>query len=93
MNEIPFYAVANLTRDPDLRHTTSGRAVASLSLATTPRRFDNATGTWTDGTTTFVDGTVWVSLAEHAANSLHRGDQLIAIGRWVTQVYTPNQRP
>ena len=89
MNEIPFYAAANLTRDPELRSTADGKSVARLSLAVTPRRREQ--GAWVDGTTTFLDATVWADQAENVAKSLHKGDRVIVIGRVETRVYTPTQ--
>jgi single-strand DNA-binding protein len=88
MHETPFYGAGNLTRDPELRFTTEGRAVAGLALAVTPRRYDSATGQWADGTPTYVDLTVWGVQAEHVADSLHKGNRVIAQGRWVTRTYT-----
>jgi single-strand DNA-binding protein len=90
MHELPFYAAGNLTRDPELRFTTDGKAVAGLGLAVTPRRYDPAAGQWVDGTPTYVDLTVWGAHAEHAADSLRKGDRVIAQGRWVTRTYTAN---
>jgi single-strand DNA-binding protein len=89
MNEIPFYTAANLTRDPELRNTAEGKSVARLSLAVTPRRREQ--GTWVDGTTTFLDATVWGDQAENVALSLHKGDRVIVTGRVETRVYTPTQ--
>jgi single-strand DNA-binding protein len=89
MNEIPFYAAANLTRDPELRSTADGKSVARLSLAVTPRRREQ--GSWVDGTTTFLDATVWADQAENVAKSLHKGDRVIVIGRVETRIYTPTQ--
>jgi single-strand DNA-binding protein len=89
MNEIPFYAAANLTRDPELRSTADGKSVARLSLAVTPRRREQ--GAWVDGTTTFIDATVWTEQAENVAKSLHKGDRVIVIGRVETRIYTPTQ--
>jgi single-strand DNA-binding protein len=89
MNEIPFYAAANLTRDPELRTTADGKSVARLSLAVTPRRREE--GKWVDGTPTFLDATVWGSQAENVGLSLHKGDRVIVIGRIETRVYTPTQ--
>jgi single-strand DNA-binding protein len=89
MNEIPFYAAANLTRDPELRTTADGKSVARLSLAVTPRRREQ--GAWVDGTTTFIDATVWADQAENVAKSLHKGDRVIVIGRVETRIYTPTQ--
>ena len=76
MNEIPFYTAANLTRDPELRNTAEGKSVARLSLAVTPRRREQG-GAWVDGTTTFLDATVWGDQAENVALSLHKGDRVI----------------
>jgi single-strand DNA-binding protein len=89
MNEIPFYAAANLTRDPELRTTADGKSVARLSLAVTPRRREQ--GAWVDGTPTFLDATVWGNQAENVAKSLHKGDRVIVIGRVETHLYTPTQ--
>jgi single-strand DNA-binding protein len=86
MNEIPFYTAANLTRDPELRSTADGKSVARLSLAVTPRRREQ--GAWVDGTTTFLDATVWGDQAENVAISLHKGDRVIVTGRLETRVYT-----
>jgi hypothetical protein len=36
LNQIPFTAAANLTRDPELRYTPSGKSVAAVRLAITP---------------------------------------------------------
>jgi single-strand DNA-binding protein len=46
-----------------------------------------------DGTTMFVDGQVWGEQAEHLAESLHKGDRVLVIGRWVTRLFTPAQGP
>ncbi len=58
MNEISFTAAANLTADPELRYTLSGRPVANLRLAINSRR-RAADGEWVDAPTTYLDGTVW----------------------------------
>ena len=89
MNEIPFYAAANLTRDPELRTTADGKSVARLSLAVTPRRREE--GAWVDGTTTFLDATVWGDQAVNVSKSLHKGDRVIVTGRLETRIYTPTK--
>jgi single-strand DNA-binding protein len=93
LNGIPFTAAGNLTADPELRFTGTGKPVAGLRIAVTPRRFDRDTNSYTDGTTTFVDGQVWGEQAEHLAESLHKGDRVLVLGRWVTRVFTPAQGP
>ena len=93
LNSIPFTAAGNLTADPELRFTGTGKPVAGLRIAVTPRRYDRDTNSYVDGTTTFVDGQVWGEQAEHLAESLHKGDRVLVIGRWVTRVFTPTQGP
>ena len=36
--------IGNLTADPEFRFTSSGAAVASFTVASTPRTFDRQTG-------------------------------------------------
>ena len=38
--------VGNLTADPEIRFTPSGAAVASFTVASTPRTFDRQAGEW-----------------------------------------------
>ncbi len=72
--------VGNLTRDPELRHTPSGTAVADLGLA--------VNRTWTDRNTnqkneetTFVDVTCWSRTAEIACEYLRKGRPVLIEGR------------
>ena len=46
--------VGNLTADPELRFTPSGAAVASFTIASTPRTFDRNTNEWKDGEALFL---------------------------------------
>lgn len=64
-----------------------------MRVAITPRRFDPAQGGYTDGATSFVDAQVWGEHAEHVAESLHKGDRVIVVGRWVTRTFTPDRGP
>lgn len=81
MNETTLTIVGNLTADPELRFTPSGAAVANFTVASTPRKFDKATGGWKDAEAIFMRCTVWRQLAENVAESLRRGDAVIAVGR------------
>jgi single-strand DNA-binding protein len=80
--------VGNLTADPELRFTTNGTAVANFTIASTPRRFDKTTESWVDGETTFLRGTLWRGEAENAAESLTKGDRVIAVGSLSTSAWT-----
>lgn len=71
--------LGNLTRDPELRYTPKGTAVADLGLAVN-RRVPDGSGNWTDETT-FVDVTVWGTTAENAQKFLTKGRGVFIEGR------------
>ncbi|MCY4726724.1 single-stranded DNA-binding protein [Nocardioides sp. STR2] len=73
--------VGNLTDDPELRFTPSGKPVANMTVASTPRTFDRQTNEWVDGTTLFLRLAVWGQAAENVAESLVKGQQVIATGK------------
>lgn len=79
-NAMNITVTGNLTRDPELAFTAAGVAYARFSIAVTPRKFDAQSSQWTDGETTFWDTTAWRGLAEHVAESLFKGDRVIATG-------------
>lgn len=70
--------MGRLTRDPDLRYTTSNVAVASLSVAV-----DRDHSNREDGTreTDFLDVIAWRSTAEFAAKYLAKGRMVAVDGR------------
>src|SRR5689334_533296 len=73
--------VGNLTADPELRFTPSGAAVASFTIASTPRTFDRNSNEWKDGEALFLRCSIWRQAAENVAESLTRGMRVIASGR------------
>ena len=73
--------VGNLTADPELRFTASGAAVASFTVASTPRTFDRATNEWKDGEALFLRCSIWRQAAENVAESLTRGARVVVVGR------------
>ncbi|MGH9168048.1 MAG: single-stranded DNA-binding protein [Acidimicrobiia bacterium] len=80
--------VGNLVDDPELRFTPSGVAMARIRLAVN-RRWRDQQGEWQEDTS-FFTGTCWRELAEHASESLQKGDRIIVTGRleqrsWETQ--------
>jgi single-strand DNA-binding protein len=79
--------VGNLTADPELRFTPSGAAVASFTIASTPRTFDRASNEWKDGEALFLRCSLWRQAAENAAESLTRGMRVIAQGRLQQRSY------
>src|SRR3982075_821470 len=73
--------VGNLTADPELRFTPSGAAVASFTVASTPRTFDRASAEWKDGDALFMRCSIWRQAAENVAESLTRGMRVVVQGR------------
>ena len=71
--------IGNLTRDPELRYTPSGTAVADLSLAVN-RRYTTASGEKKEDTC-FVDVTLWARRAEVASQYLKKGSPVFVEGR------------
>lgn len=71
--------MGNLTRDPDLRQTPTGRKVCDLGLAITERRRNGAGDTVE--TTCFVDIIVWEKQAEACGQYLRKGRPILIEGR------------
>ncbi|GAA4425624.1 single-stranded DNA-binding protein [Georgenia halophila] len=85
--ETVITVVGNLTADPELRFTPSGAAVASFTVASTPRTFDRQNNEWKDGETLFLRCSVWRDAAENVAESLTKGMRVIVQGRLVQRSF------
>ena len=85
--ETPITVIGNLTADPELRFTPSGSAVASFTIASTPRTFDRQSNEWKDGETLFIRGSIWREAAENVAESLTKGMRVIASGHLKARTY------
>jgi single-strand DNA-binding protein len=72
--------VGNVTRDPELRFTPSGQAVATFGLAVN-RRWQNRQNNEWEEQTSFFDVKCWAQMAENVGESLHRGARVIVSGR------------
>jgi len=79
--------VGNLTADPELRFTPSGAAVASFTVASTPRTFDKNSNEWKDGDALFMRCSIWRQAAENVAESLQRGMRVVVTGRLQQRSY------
>lgn len=77
--------IGNLTRDPELRHTPKGSAVADLGLAVN-RKVQDGNGGWKEEVT-FVDVTVWGNSAENAQKYLTKGRGVFIEGRLQMDVW------
>ncbi len=70
--------MGNLTREPELRYTASGAAVASFGLAVN-RKYKQGDA-WKDEVC-FVDITVWAKQGENCAQYLKKGSLIFLEGR------------
>jgi single-strand DNA-binding protein len=87
IGETTITIVGNLTADPELRFTPAGAAVVAFSIASTPRAFDKTKNEWKDGDTLFLRASAWRDLAEHVAESLVKGQRVVATGRLKQRSY------
>ncbi len=78
----------NLVDDPTYLITPAGHAVVNLRVAVNNRYQDHMTGEWKDGDTVYLSVTAWRRLAENTAESLHKGDGVLIIGRLTQRDYT-----
>ena len=76
--------MGNLTRDPELRYTSGGTAVASFGLAVN-RKFKQG-DEWKDEVC-FVDITVWAKQGENCAEYLNKGSLAFIEGRLSYQTW------
>ncbi|HAO6187781.1 TPA: single-stranded DNA-binding protein [Listeria monocytogenes] len=78
--------VGRLTKDPDLRYTPAGVAVATFTLAVN-RTFTNQQG---EREADFINCVVWRKPAENVANFLKKGSMAGVDGRIQTRNYEDN---
>ncbi|HYF35857.1 MAG TPA: single-stranded DNA-binding protein [Prosthecobacter sp.] len=71
--------IGNLTRDPEVRYTPKGSAVADLAIAVN-RSYQTDNGERMEEVT-YVDVVVWARLAELAGQYLHKGRAIFVEGR------------
>ena len=75
--------IGRLTKDPELRHTQNGHAVANFDLAV-DRPFTGQDG---EKETDFIRINVWRKQAENAANYLQKGSMAAVEGRLQIRSY------
>ena len=85
--ETTITIIGNLTAEPEMRTTSKGGTVCNFSIAATPRQYNSQSGQWEDGQALFMRCTVWRDMAEHCAQSLHKGMRVIAQGRLSQRSY------
>lgn len=77
--------LGNLARDPELRFTKTGRAVATFTVAATNTYIDSTTNE-TKEQTAFINCVAWGKLGESVGN-LKKGNRVFVEGRIQTRTY------
>lgn len=85
MNNVSL--IGRLTKDPDLRYTSSGMAVATFSLAV-QRSFRNKDGEYEAD---FINCVCWNKSGETLANHVKKGQRIGVTGRIQTRNYENEQ--
>ncbi|EHH1621507.1 single-stranded DNA-binding protein, partial [Enterococcus faecalis] len=85
MNNVTL--IGRPTKDPDLRYTASGTAVATFTLAVN-RNYTNQNG---DRETDFINCVIWRKPAETLANYVRKGTLIGISGRLQTRNYENQQ--
>lgn len=85
MNNVSL--IGRLTKDPDLRYTSSGMAVATFSLAV-QRSFRNKEGNYEAD---FINCVCWNKSGETLANHVKKGQRIGVTGRIQTRNYENEQ--
>ena len=81
MNKV--YLIGNLTRDPEMRSTTSGVSVCNFSIAVN-RKFKDANG---KEQTDFFNVVAWRQLGELCGKFLMKGKKVAIVGSIQTRAY------
>ncbi len=84
MNKVML--IGRLTRDPELRTTTSGKTVTSFTIAV-DRRFARRDGNDGQPTADFIPIITWNKLAEICGNHLTKGRRISVEGRMQVRTY------
>ena len=79
--------VGRLTKDPDLRYTSSGSAVATFTLAVN-RNFTNANG---NREADFINCVIWRKPAENLDKYCNKGTLIGVVGRIQSRSYENQQ--
>jgi single-strand DNA-binding protein len=72
--------IGNVTRDPELRFTPSGQAIATFGLAVN-RRWQNRQSQEWEEQVSFFDVTCWAQLGQNVSDTLVKGSRAIVTGR------------
>lgn len=92
---LPVVAIeGRVTGEVQVKMSENGKAMGRFRVKAADRR-PGDDGKWVEGDVLWQTIAVWGQLAQHCAESLRDGDQVLVIGRWSTAEWTDqngNQR-
>lgn len=71
-----------LTKDPELRQTTTGKNVTTFTVAV------NRYGGTGEQAADFIDCVAWNTTAEFVSNHFHKGKPILCVGKLQVRTYT-----
>jgi single-strand DNA-binding protein len=71
----------NIATPPELKRTANGVTITTFRVASPLRRYDRQSGTWVDSGTNWYTVSAFRGLADHAYESLRKGDRVLLTGR------------
>ncbi|WP_051191844.1 single-stranded DNA-binding protein [Microbacterium luticocti] len=71
----------NIATEPERRLTGGGVPLTTFRVASSQRYFDRDKKEWVESTTNWYQVSVFRTLGEHAAASLHKGERVIVTGK------------
>lgn len=80
--------VGNLGRDPEIKHTSAGKAIANMTVATSERWKDKNSGEWKDKTEWHRVVVFNERLVEFVQRSLSKGSKVYIEGALQTRKWT-----
>lgn len=71
----------NVATEPEHKRTTGGVSITTFRVASGQRRFDRTANAWVDTGTNWYSVSAFRGLADHAFDSLRKGDRVLLTGR------------
>lgn len=71
----------NVGTHPESKRTAAGVSITTFRVASGQRRYDRSAGAWVDAGTNWYSVSAFRGLADHAFQSLTKGDRVILTGR------------
>jgi len=91
VKETDVTVVGNVVNAPQRSRLANGAGVTNFRMASTSRRFDRETQSWTDHRTLFVDVECWGELGGNVSHTVSKGDPVIVVGELYTHEWETDQ--